>query len=450
MSYDENYDNRRQRGNVDDDDAIFEFLERRSRRREYEEFLDKYSGRDEEDEYIGSRESSAARRVLSEGRVTGGRAASGQPRSRSSSGSSRSSSGSRQSGRTAGAGSRSYSDSRTGRYTTGNNRRQYNENGERMDRSRGNMTLGDVIKRFLLAVALLAVAFGLGYYTLMDSLTSGINRVEVDTSAKVTAAEEVAHVEVRCNTSSVINVLLLGIDDNGESGSRSDTMMIASVDTKNGTVKLCSILRDNYVTIPGYDKNRINSAYAYGGAELALQTVEANFRLDIDDYVSVDMEAMRHIVDAIGGVKITITEAEAGQINRYSWSKNPPVSAGEMLLDGKQAVCYAQIRKIDSDFGRTNRQRVLIGAIVAKCKTLSIGELTGLIKTVSPYLTTNMSSSEIATMGLRVLPALTGEFGQMSIPADGTYTGKTIRGMDVIVSDLEENTRLLHEFLYGE
>jgi len=283
----------------------------------------------------------------------------------------------------------------------------------------------------------------------MGVLTSGINRTEIDTGKDVAATQAVAGIEVRSNTLFVKNVLLLGIDDDGKSGSRSDTIMIASVDTRSGTIKLCSILRDNYVAIPENGFSRINSAYAYGGAELALQTIEANYRIHIDDYVSVDMEAMRHIVDAIGGVKVSITEAEAAQINRYSYSKNT-VTAGEQLLDGKQAVCYAQIRKIDSDFGRTSRQRVLISAIVAQCRTLPVTKLMSLIETVSPYLTTNMSSAEIATLGLNVLPALSGEFEQMSIPVKGTYESQIKNGMDVLVCDLGENTRMLHEFIYGE
>ena len=479
MKYDDNFDDRRKLApDQDDDDAIFEFLERRSRRREYEEFIEKYSGRDDNGgEYIGSRESSAARQVLSEGRVSGnarsgsysgsaGRS-SGTRSTQASSGSARSRSGSSSRSQT-GYGTRSGSAARgqtssaryrdegtTARngskwYTDSYNRYEYNENSGRSGRKTSSRnSVGTIVKRLVLAAFLLTAAFFIGYYTLMDVLTADINRVEINTGTAVTAAEAVAGIDVRSNTGYVKNVLLLGIDDNGESGSRSDTIMIASVDTRSGTVKLCSILRDNYVAIPGHDNNRINAAYAFGGPELTLQTIEANFRVHIDDYVSVDMDAMRQIVDAIGGVTITITEAEARQINRYSWSQNPDVSAGEMLLDGKQAVCYAQIRKIDSDFGRTNRQRVLISAIVAKCKTLSIGDLTGLIKTVSPYLTTNMSSAEIATLGLKILPALGGEFGQMSIPADGTYSSKQIRGMDVLVSDLEENTLLLHEFLYG-
>jgi len=436
-----------------DDAGIEDMLDRRRRNREYEDFIGGYTssrGDDDDDRGI-SRESRAARRVLDEGRVTeysrrndGRSSSSRQTYSRSYD--------SRSSGRGSSRSSGSYSGRNgSGRYTHSNNNREY----YRADRNSGSqdnrrMGLGDIVKRLATAVVMIAVAVVILYFTLMNLLTAGINRTDIDTSLSVMPDESVEHIEVRSDTSFIKNVLLLGIDDDGSSGSRSDTIMIASVNTRDGTIKLCSILRDNFVTIPGYGRSRINSAYAYGGAELTLQTIEANFRLHIDHYVSVDMEAMRHIVDAVGGVTITITEAEAGQINRYSWSSAPDVSAGEMLLDGRQAVSYAQIRKIDSDFGRTSRQRILISAIMAKCRELSVFELMGLVRTVSPYLTTDLSSSQIATLGLQVLPALGGELGQHTLPADGTYRSETIREMSVLVADLEENTRLLHEFLYGE
>lgn len=446
MSYD---DRKRWSDNADEnDDAISEFLERRSRRREYEEFLEQYTPKNSADSgYIGSRESNAARRVLSEGRVSG-RESGMASRQRSASGNSQ---GSYYRQRQSSPQRPRNSTDSARRYTNSNNTEKYKKSRSKSrQKKRKRMTTAVILRRLVLAAVLLIAAFFVSYYTLIDALTADIVRTEIVTDTVVAPSASVAHIDVRGDTSTVKNVLLLGIDDDGESGSRSDTIMIASVDTRNDTVKLCSILRDNYVSIPGRNDNRINAAYAFGGAELALQTIEANFRVDIDYYVSVNMEAMRHIVDAVGGVTITITEAEAKQINRYSWSSAPAVSAGEMQLDGKQAVSYAQIRKIDSDFGRTSRQRVLINAIAAKCKTMSLGKLASMVSTVSPYLTTNLTSAEIASLGLKVMPALNNEIEQMSIPVEETYSNKHINGMDVLVGDIEENTRLLHEFIYGE
>ncbi len=420
----------------DEDDAIDRFIGDRSRRNTEQEKL-----RERMDHYVGdsyhhlSRESEAARQVLADGRV------SQNPYAR------------RQSG---------YTTRDTQRANTNrNNHAKNNSYRGQSSRSSGQKVQsapksprGDepangksrgIIKTLLLAFIGLIIV----YYGAMSVATSGVNRVEVDTSQSIAPVEEISHIEARSSTAFVKNVLLLGIDDDGGKGSRSDTIMIASVDSRSNTVRLCSILRDNYVAIPGHRSSRINSAYAYGGAELTMQTIEANYRMHLDDYVSISMDALISVVDAVGGVNITISSAEAKQINRYSYSENT-AEAGDQHLDGKQAVCYARIRKIDSDFGRTSRQRTLINAIVAKCRTLSPGKLLGLVKTVSPYLTTNMSSAEIATLGLKVLPALGNEIEQLSLPIEGSYRDKTIDGMAVLKSDLEANTNALHEFIYGE
>lgn len=305
------------------------------------------------------------------------------------------------------------------------------------------------LKRTIGSLAVLALCLIAVYYGMIIALTGDINRVKIDNSSDVVPTESVADIEVVSSTASVKNVLLIGIDDDGSEGSRSDTIMIASIDTRSRTIRLCSILRDNYVPIPGHNDNRINASFAFGGAELLLQTIEKNFRIDIDDYISVDMDAMISLVDAVGGVTINLTDKEAYQVNRYSNSESPAVSAGEQRLDGKQAVYYARIRKIDSDFGRTNRQRTLINAIIAECRKLPPTELFSLVSTVSPYLTTNMSSVKIASLGLMVLPAMANDMEQLSIPVEGSFKSARIKQMAVLVPDLPANAAALREFLYG-
>ena len=285
------------------------------------------------------------------------------------------------------------------------------------------------------------------YYSAFGAMLSDMESLKL-TRRKDAPASEAAGLELM-SSSKVTNILLLGIDDDGSSGSRSDTMMIASLDTKNGTIRLCSILRDCYVEIPEHKSSRINSAYAYGGAQLAVQTVENNFRVKIDHCVTIDMAALVDVVDAVGGVEIELTEAEANQVNLHSHC-GKTTAAGKQLLNGKQAVTYAQIRKIDSDFKRTQRQRTLINAIIARIRSLGIGELMNVVKAVAPNVATDMSSSEIATLALKALPALSGEMGQLTIPDDGKYTPTTINGMSVLKLDLEANVKLLHSYLFDE
>lgn len=285
------------------------------------------------------------------------------------------------------------------------------------------------------------------YNSAFGIMLADMNSLEL-TRRSNTPASEVSTVELM-SRNGVTNILLLGIDDDGSSGSRSDTMMIASLDSRSGNIRLCSILRDCYVEIPGHRSSRINSAYAHGGAQLAVQTVENNFRVKIDHCVTIDMAALVDVVDAIGGVEIELTDAEANQVNLHSHC-GLTTSAGKQLLNGKQAVTYAQIRKIDSDFKRTQRQRTLISAIIAKVRTLGVGELLGLVKAVAPNIATDMSSSEIGSLALKALPALSGELGQLTIPADGKYSSTTINGMSVLDLDLEANAKLLQSYIFGD
>lgn len=312
----------------------------------------------------------------------------------------------------------------------------------------GTLPLTTRLRKWITGILVLAAVLLVSYYALAAILLQDVNVVKSDAKWSDAPVSAMAGTELR-HASNVKNILLLGIDDDGSKGSRSDTIMIASVNTRTHKVKLCSILRDCYVEIPDHQQTKINAAYAYGGADLAVRTVEANFRVDIDDYVSTDMSSMIAVVEAVGGVTIELTAKEAEQVNKHSQS---PFVAREGVnrLDGRQAVQYSQIRKIDSDFARTSRQRVLINAIVKQCKSLPVSELPGVVKAVAPRLTTDMGSARIATTALEVLPALSNDIEQMTIPAEGTYSFKNIGGASCVVLDVEKNAQLLQEYLYGD
>ncbi len=301
--------------------------------------------------------------------------------------------------------------------------------------------------RWGIRVCLVLLALLVVYYAAVGAVLGGMEHISLG-HRRNTPAQEVSSVKMSSGAG-VTNILLLGIDDDGGSGSRSDTIMIASIDTRSGSIRLCSILRDCYVEIPDHKSSRINSAYAYGGAQLAVQTVENNFRIKIDHCATIDMAALVDVVDAMGGVEIELTAAEAKQVNLHSHC-GKTTSEGLQLLNGKQAVTYAQIRKIDSDFKRTQRQRTLINAILSKAKQTGPLGLVRMAKAVAPNVATDMSSAQIATLALKALPALSGELQQMTIPADGKYKSTTVNGMSVLKLDLEANALLLREYLYGE
>lgn len=251
-----------------------------------------------------------------------------------------------------------------------------------------------------------------------------------------------------------INVLLIGVDAReGDTDSRSDTMILVTLDNKNGQIKLTSFLRDSYVEIAGRDRHsKLNSAYFRGGIQMLVDTLELNFGVEIPYYALVDFEIFTTIVDELGGVNVDVTERES-YYTYHSGKVNVPVriEAGEdVLLDGEQALWYSRIRYLDSDFMRTKRQRKVISAIVEKALTKTPAELLTLAETVIPLVKTNLDSDTIMEIGIDTLmdKAYSYPIVQHQIPADGTWSDKTISGVGAsLVMDMEENRELLHAFL---
>lgn len=279
----------------------------------------------------------------------------------------------------------------------------------------------------------------------------------------------------------VVNILLIGIDtrdtDLTEGLQQGDVQLILSLNKQDGSVKLTSILRDLYVTIPGYkNKNRINVAYARGGGELAMRTVNKNFDMNIEYYATINFYGLASIIDAIGGIDIELTKAEAGAINSYL-RKHPPKydntdgSArvelervdGVQHLDGVQAVMYARVRSIDNDFARSARQRKLLELLLSKImQDMTVDKLMSLIETSMPYVQTNVGLDTMLELALGLLNggiiqrAQAGEtlIEQQRIPMDETWKYyKTEGGASVVAFRTDkrktENVQGLHEFIYG-
>lgn len=251
-----------------------------------------------------------------------------------------------------------------------------------------------------------------------------------------------------------INILLVGVDAREtEVGSRSDTMMLVTLDNKNGQIKLTSFLRDSYVDVAGRNRwSKLNSAYFRGGIQMLVDTLELNFGVEIPYYALVDFEIFMTIVDELGGINVDVTEKES-YYTYHSGSVGVPVriEAGEdVLLNGQQALWYSRIRYLDSDFMRTKRQRKVISAIVEKALTKEIPELLDLAETIIPLVKTNLDSDKILEVGIDAVldKAYTYPIVQHRIPADKTWSDKTISGVGAcLVMDMEENRELFRSFL---
>ena len=244
----------------------------------------------------------------------------------------------------------------------------------------------------------------------------------------------------------ILNILLVGLDDDSGGTSRSDTMMLLSVDKVNKALKLTSFLRDMWVEIPGHDKARLNASFSYGGVGLTVQTIENNFNVDIDHSVIVDFNMFKNIIDALGGVEVEITQKESDFINRTT---SVTVKPGINKLDGKGALVYARIRKLDSDFNRTQRQRKVITAIINEAVRSNPFELLGAVSKIMPLVKTDISALELTGMAFNALKYITFDIDQLQVPASDAYVSQRIKGQAVLVPDIERNKNNIIKFIYG-
>jgi LCP family protein required for cell wall assembly len=259
----------------------------------------------------------------------------------------------------------------------------------------------------------------------------------------------------------VTNYLIFGIEEFG--GARNtDSMMIASINTKGETLKLTSLLRDSYVDIPGYKANKLNSAYAKGGARLLVDTVELNYKVQIDGYVSVDFKSFEKIVDLVGGVDIELGKEEAKYLNTTNYiskKKNRNVKAGVNHLNGNQVMGYVRVRKVktlggaNNDYGRIVRQQRAIKAIFKSyLSPKNLVALLPITKKSLSYVTTNMTQDQLERAMADVVENKMTELDTFRIPVDGAFDApKRYNGITYpIVLDWDTNRIELYQFIYQD
>lgn len=302
---------------------------------------------------------------------------------------------------------------------------------------------GRKVGAIVLAVVLLLCA---GIYVYASSLLSQINRDNTDANSYVQQPSDAPQWDV-LSDKQVTNILLIGTDRVQDGIQRSDTMMLVSIDNKNKKVKLTSFLRDLYVEIPTIGKNKLNASYSNGGAALTMQTIENNFRINIDKFVSIDVDSFAEIIDKMGGIEVNISQAEADEMNRVM---DAQMSAGTNHMRGTLALYYSRIRRIDSDFGRTGRQRQVISCMVDKLKSKNPIELSSLLHDYMGYVTTNLSNGEMLSLAANAVGIMSYPMETLHMPETGMYEDKRVSGIgDVLNPDLEANSKALREFIYG-
>lgn len=261
----------------------------------------------------------------------------------------------------------------------------------------------------------------------------------------------------------IFRVLLIGVDSREDNiRGRSDTMILFDINPNTKKIIMTSLLRDIYVDIPGHGSNRLNAAYAFGGAKLLTQTILNSFGIKVDKYVIINFWTVRDVVDALGGVNVDVTKEELEQINLMVGGQNkvldgirgddklPESSVGNIQLNGIQALAYARIRKLDSDFGRTSRQREIILASINKVKNLGIFEINSLLNQFLPQVTTNLTEKDILSLLAMAIKRKDYSIESMAIPVAGTWEYVTIDKKAVIKIDFAANAKAWYKKVSGE
>ena len=326
----------------------------------------------------------------------------------------------------------------------------------------------------IVAVSLCMLAFGTCYYFLDKINIDDSNAAAETTGANfesIVAAEndipdfdnldkddrktiEAADEKIRQNldnskiwkSDSVLNILLLGTDYGTGSSAcgRSDAMIILSVNKAVQKVKLISISRNVYAAIPGFKNSMISHAHIFGGPALAIKSVEQNYKIGIDNYVSCGFDSFVKIIDILGGVSLTLNGVEAKAMSKYDSSIT---GAGSYLLNGETALQYSRQRYFDSDMGRTERQRKLLSALADKFKSITVKQALKIVNTVLPLVNTDMKKSEILYQLASAIRYLSWEREQYYLPAKSyDYTMKN--GYFINLLDWPYELDYAHKLIY--
>ncbi len=308
----------------------------------------------------------------------------------------------------------------------------------------------------ILVAAIVAVGVGSHYLSLIDRDKIDINKIDVNQEA-----------EKLYSDLGVQNIILYGIDSRTmQEQSRSDAIMMLTVDTVNKKIKMTSIARDTYVDIQGYGKDKINHAFAYGwarnnkigeGAELSIKTINSNFNLNIKDYIAVNFWALADIINYIGGVDIDVDAAERRDINKnyiphirsLGIACEDIAQTGMQTLSGGQAVAYCRERYVGGAVKRDSRQREVLEAMFAKAKGISPTKYAGLLSIILKECSTSLTNGELWELGSWAIANMNSlKFENLGLPTTDIDNGGTmINGVWYYTYDLEKAAQKIQEFI---
>lgn len=305
-------------------------------------------------------------------------------------------------------------------------------------------------------IILFLVGFGALY------IYNSLNKVEND---KISKSNEDVGIEQETldkftGKDKIINIALFGVDNrNSEDKGRSDSIMIFTVDKVTKKLKMSSIMRDSYVNIEGRGKDKINHAYAFGGPQLAIKTINKNFQLNIRDYVTVDFGNMEDIIDSLDGIILNIRQDELKYINSYITELStlkkvtPPLitQTGNQRVNGIQGVAYSRIRYTSGgDYERTERQRIVLESLLNKIKSSGITQYPSIVNKLLPYVKTSLTSSDILKIGTDVLTSGITKIEQERFPVDGYCNGNYINKIWYLQFDEPATKDQIYKYIFED
>lgn len=296
-----------------------------------------------------------------------------------------------------------------------------------------------------------------GVYTYGNHLFNKIEKVEIN-KEDVGIKEEVQE-KLSEYSGNIINIALFGIDTGDGVVGRSDSIMIATIDTTHKKLKLTSIMRDSYVEIDGHGNDKINHAYAFGGPQLAIKTLNENFDLNIEDFAAVNFKTLPKIIDKVGGIELDIDSEELKYINNYirGINKENGTSASEITttglqhVNGTQALAYCRIRYTSGgDYRRTERQREVLTEIFKKVEAMPATSYPSLLSDILPMLNTSLGYNEILNLGMDVLKLGDANLKLERFPLDRYSQGKTINGVYYLTFNKEATVEQIHDYIFDD
>ena len=308
-------------------------------------------------------------------------------------------------------------------------------------------------------VAIILLIVG-GGYVYLNYIVGNFNGIKLNKDKLGITSD--AELSKYANYTDIVNIALFGVDSTDASATgRSDATMVATLDPIHKKIKITSFMRDSYVNITDYGMDKLTHAYAFGGPELAINTLNQNFGLNIEKFAAVDFSTLPVIIDSLGGLELEITAEETEYINFYINELNDIngttsaniYNAGVQHVDGTQALAYSRIRyTAGGDYERTHRQRIVLNALFEKALDLPATQYLSTINKIFPYVQTNLTTNDVLALATKVCTlGLSGvSLEQERFPLDNYSEGTNIDGIYYLAFDAEATKEQVKEYIFND